>query len=248
VKRIARATAISALLSLFSVASVQAMMPVIDATNLVQNILTALQTISQTEKQVEQYRTQLQQYENDLKNSTNPPGWIWDQAQNTISQLLNTMNALNAYQQQAGGINDYLNNFHGASDYVNDPNAYSDSGLSAMENSRIMASDSEKKADDDLFKATKSQQTSLQNDARTLKRLQTSCQSASGQMEAIQYANQFAGEQANQLLQIRALMIAQQNDIAAHNQAEAVREAQGIAADNVSRAGTIGQHSPSKGW
>jgi P-type conjugative transfer protein TrbJ len=44
-------------------------------------------------------------------------------------------------------------------------------------------------------------------------------------MEALQYANQLAAHQANQLLQIRHLLIAQHNAINAQNQAKADQEA-----------------------
>jgi entry exclusion lipoprotein TrbK len=43
-------------------------------------------------------------------------------------------------------------------------------------------------------------------------------------MQAIQYANQLASQQANQLLQIRGLLIAQQNALATRLQAEADRQ------------------------
>jgi P-type conjugative transfer protein TrbJ len=63
-----------------------------------------------------------------------------------------------------------------------------------------------------------------------LQRLQSSAQGASGQLQAIGYANQLASHQANQLLQIRGLLIAQQNVVATRNKALADREAQQQAA------------------
>ena len=55
--------------------------PVIDGTNLSQNIMTAIESVAQTLKQIEQYRTQLQQYENMLQNTAAPAAYIWAQAQ-----------------------------------------------------------------------------------------------------------------------------------------------------------------------
>ena len=57
-------------------------------------------------------------------------------------------------------------------------------------------------------------------------RLLRNPQSADGQLAAIGYANQLASNQSNQLLQIRSLLITQQNAVASQMQAEADREAQ----------------------
>ncbi|WP_436627462.1 type IV secretion system protein [Bordetella trematum] len=46
--------------------------PVIDGGNLVQNIMSAMEAVAQTAKQIEQYQTQLQQYENMLQNTMAP--------------------------------------------------------------------------------------------------------------------------------------------------------------------------------
>ena len=54
--------------------------PVIDGGNLVQNVMTAIESVAQTLKQIEQYQTQLQQYENMLQNTMAPAAYIWDQA------------------------------------------------------------------------------------------------------------------------------------------------------------------------
>ena len=77
-----------------------------------------------------------------------------------------------------------------------------------------MGSQAQKKATDALFKGLDKQQDTMVADALTLQRLQSSAQGASGQMQALGYANQLLSHQANQLLQIRALLIAQQNMVA----------------------------------
>ncbi|MGB0129579.1 MAG: type IV secretion system protein, partial [Rhodocyclaceae bacterium] len=56
----------------------QAGIPVIDSGNLVQNVMTAVESVAQTLKQIEQYQTQLQQYENMLQNTMAPAAYIWD--------------------------------------------------------------------------------------------------------------------------------------------------------------------------
>ena len=61
--------------------------PVIDSSNLSQNVVTALQSVAMTMKQIDQYRIQLQQYQNMLQNTAAPGTNTWDQAQTTMRQL-----------------------------------------------------------------------------------------------------------------------------------------------------------------
>ena len=60
-------------------------------------------------------------------------------------------------------------------------------------------------------------------------RLQGAAQGATGQLQAIGYANQLASQQANQLLQIRTMLTAQHNAEAARIAAELDAEARGDA-------------------
>ena len=67
-------------------------------------------------------------------------------------------------------------------------------------------------------------------------------------MQAIEAANQLAGAQANQLLQIRGLLIAQQNAAATRAQVVADREAQQAAAAKQIRDGSNVTSSTPKSW
>jgi P-type conjugative transfer protein TrbJ len=116
-----------------------------------------------------------------------------------------------------------------------------------MAENRRLASESQKKANDALFKGLDRQQDALKADARQLERLQSAAQGANGQMQAIGFANQLAAQQANQLLQIRGLMVAQQNAIATRMQVEADREAQQQAAGEALRKGEY-RASPARNW
>jgi type IV secretion system protein TrbJ len=86
------------------------------------------------------------------------------------------------------------------------------------------------------------------NDAARLQQLQSGAQGAQGQVQAIGYANQLASHTANQLLQIRGLLISQQNVIATRNQALANKEAQEAAAAAQLRSGTSFVPSPIKSY
>lgn len=230
----------------------QAGIPVIDGTNLSQNIMTAIESVAQTLKQIEQYSTQLQQYQNQLQNTMAPAAYIWDQAQSTINGLMNATNTLNYYKNQLGSLDSYIGKFQDANYYKGSP-CFSGTGCSAAEwmaikNVQQLASESQKKANDALFKGLDKQQDNLTADAAKLQRLQSSAQGATGQMQAIGYANQLASQQANQLLQIRGLLIAQQNAVATKMQADADKEAQQAAAGATSRESRIERTASPKNW
>lgn len=67
-------------------------------------------------------------------------------------------------------------------------------------------------------------------------------------MQAIGFANQLAANQANQLLQIRGLLIAQQNAATARMQAQADLDAKQQAAHAASTESRIAPTSSPKNW
>lgn len=218
-------------------------LPVIDASNLSQNVVTAIENVAHTAKQIQQYQTQLQQYQNMLQNTTAPAQQIWDSATTTMSQLRSSIDTLNYYKTSLGSIDTYLGKFKDTAAYRGSP-CYSVNGCTpaewaAMRDSERLGSESQKKANDALFKGLDLQQDAMQSDARQLQRLQSAAQGSAGQLEAIGYANQLASHQSNQLLQIRGLLLAQQNAIATRNQALADREAKEAAASTQLRTGSF---------
>lgn len=234
VRFLAAKTALAAVLAGGIITSTHAGIPVIDGGNLTQNVMTAMESVAQTLKQIEQYQTQLQQYENMLQNTVAPAAYIWDQAQATMSRLIEAQNTLAHHQNQLGSLDSYLAKFQDVAYYRSSP-CFNGSGgcteveRAAMEENRRLASESQKKANDALFKTVADQQKALRDDARTLERLQGAAQGAQGQLQAIGYANQLASQQANQLLQIRTMLTAQQNADAARIAAELDADARGDA-------------------
>lgn len=219
---------ISLSISVFSPISL-AGIPVTDEVNLQQNIMTAMEAVAQTAKQIQEYETQLHQYENMLQNSMAPASYIWDQAQTTIRDLTQATNTLSYYQNQLGSLDNYLSKFQDVAYYRSSP-CFSSTGCSkaewaAMDENRRLASESQKKANDALFKSLDLQQKNLKADSQQLQKLQSAAQGADGELAAIGYANQLASNQSNQLLQIRSLLISQQNAVAARMQSDADKEA-----------------------
>lgn len=229
-----RTKALAIALTMTGVTSVYAGIPVIDGANLTQSVVTAIEDVAQTLKQIEQYQTQLQQYENMIQNTIAPAVNVWDKAQSTMSSLRGSIDTLNYYKNNLGSIDNYLDKFKDASYYRSSP-CYTATGCTqaqwdAMKESQHLGSEAQQKATDALFKGLDKQQDAMESDARQLERLQSAAKDAGGQMEAIGYANQLASNQANQLLQIRALLIAQQNVLATREKVIADREAQQQAA------------------
>jgi P-type conjugative transfer protein TrbJ len=212
-----------------------AAMAVIDVANLRQTMLSATENVAQTLKQIEQYRTQLQQYENMLQNTMAPTAYVWDQAVTTMNRLRGAIDTLNYYKNQTGSLDAYLGKFQDLAYYRSSP--CFNVGCSKAEwesmnrNAVQLGSEAQKRANDAMFRGLDRQQEAMEADARQLERLQSGAQGVNGQMQAIGFANQLASQQANQLLQIRALLIAQQNAEATRAQTITDQEARTRAAD-----------------
>jgi P-type conjugative transfer protein TrbJ len=192
-------------------------MPVIDYSNLTQNITTALHQVSAYAQQVQQYQLQLQQYANQVRNTVAPAAQVWQQAQQTMNSVMGTVGVF----QNGSALQGYLNQFQNVNYWLSAPPGnytYQTAGSIAQ-----------KQANDALVKGIVAQQQQIQKDAATLQQLQSQASTSDGQMKALMAANQLAALQQEQLLQIRALLVQEQQALAARGQTlandEAMREA-----------------------
>lgn len=204
-----------------------------DPTNIAQTTISAQQAVEQTARQLQQYQTQLQQLQNQLQNTANPPQFVWDDANTTINNILNTLNTLNTYKDQAGSLGAYLDQFSTANHYQASclgTGGCTSEQIKGMNANQYIGSDSQKTANDNMIRNLDKQQQQLQDDAQNLIRLQQNAQSSTGQMQALQAANQLASNQAVQLMQIRALLVAAHTAEATRAQVIADREAKERAA------------------
>jgi P-type conjugative transfer protein TrbJ len=115
----------------------------------------------------------------------------------------------------------YLNQFQNVNYWLSaSPNSYT---------YQTAGSIAQKQANDAMVKGIIAQQAQIRADAATLERLQSQASTADGQMKALYAANQLAALQQEQLLQIRALLVQEQQVLAARGQTlandEAMREA-----------------------
>ncbi|MDN7454409.1 P-type conjugative transfer protein TrbJ [Burkholderia cenocepacia] len=246
----AKTAALAVMLGVVMSAGAQGI-PVIDATNIAQATVSAIQNVAAVEKQIQQYETQLQQYQNMLQNTLAPAAWVWDQANQTISKLLAAQDVLTQFKSQAGSLDQYLSRYEDVSYYRSSP-CFTSSGCTnaqrqALIDAQANGSSSVKAANDAVLKGVDQQQQTLTADAANLRSLQSQATSATGQMQAIQAANQLASAQANQLLQIRGLLVAQQAAEATRAQVAADREAQQMAASSQFLGGTS-KRSSDKQW
>jgi P-type conjugative transfer protein TrbJ len=191
--------------------------PVIDVSNLAQNLVTALKSVSEYAKQVQQYQLQLQQYEEQVKQGLAPVAYVWQQARQTMGQLQSAY----AFLQGGTGLQQYLGKFQ-------DVNYYENIGPGGWQ-PQTAGSVAQKQTNDAWVRALQAHQQQLQQDATNLERLQTNAESSQGQMQAIQAANQLAALQAKQLMEIQALLVQEQQALAARQQTlandEAMRQA-----------------------
>lgn len=224
---------------------------VFDPTIFGQSVITATEEVSQTLKQIEEYQTQLEQYENQLKNTLAPATYVWDKATGTISKMRGMVDTLNYYKNSMGNLDRYLMKYQDVNFYRNS-SCYRATGCTQAEREELeanlrMVSEAQKRANDGLFKGINQQQDDIEADARQLEILQSDAQGAEGHLQAIQYANQLASAQANQILQMRTILLAQANAIATRNQALADKEAQEAAAGEQLRRSQY-QPSPVVNW
>ena len=218
-------TTLALALSLASIAPAQAGgIPVIDAANLAQTTASAVEEVAQTLKQIEEYALQLKQYEDQLMQAATPD-YIWNDAQNAINGLLHAYDALQGYEKQFGDLDSYISKFENL-DYIKNHPCFTSAGCSDEERAALneiekVANDAQMNSALAAMQVLQENRESLQKDAEYLRDLQGRASTAQGRMEALGYANQLASHQSTQLLQIRGLLLTQQNMVAAQMTKEA---------------------------
>ncbi len=226
--------------------------PVFDLANWLQNGKMALNQVNEYKTQVDQYHNQLQQYQNMVQNTQSLTSFQWDNANGIINNLLEATNTIDYYKQEAGNLQGYLDRYQSQEYYQKTP-CFNGNGLCSAEElkkisqNKLSASVAEKRANDAMLKGIDKQQQSLKDDSERLRTLQSQAQNAQGQKQALQAASQLASNQSHQLLQIRGLLVAQQNAQATKDAAAANKEAIQTAGDERFRAGTLNK-STGKKW
>ncbi|KTD03996.1 conjugal transfer protein TrbJ [Legionella geestiana] len=225
--------------------------PVFDVANWLQNGRMIMTQANEYKTQIDQYKNQVNQYQNMLDNTRSLTSFEWDNANSIINNLLESTNTIDYYKQEAGSLQGYLDRFQ-SQEYYQNTACFNGSGqcsaeeLRKIKQARLASSVAEKRANDAMLKGIDKQQQSLKADSAKLRTLQSQAQSAEGQKQALQAASQLASQQNHQLMQIRGLLMAQQNAQAVKDAASADKEAIQAAGDERFRAGSYHKSSGKK--
>jgi len=187
--------------------------PTVDIAAIAQAILQVMESIQQTTALMDQYQT------HQLRNSMLPPRYLWDEADSTINKLIALQGTLAHYQRQLGGLQAYMDLFQTEANYKSNPcfngtQSCSAADWQAIQKKDQLINESQKSANNDWLKMVKAQQDNLERDAAKLSQLQANAQTATGQMEALSYANQFASQQNHLLMQMHTTLLVQQQALA----------------------------------
>ena len=194
--------------------------------------------VTQISNQVTMITNQIQAYENMVQNTLAPAMYIYDQVQEKMLMLTNISSTIEQYKNQFGDVDSYLSKFRDVNYYRQSPCFKASfkctpEQLQELHDGLNFGSEQQKKSNDSWMKGIEAQQNGINDDVKTLQKLQKQASSAKGQMQALGAANQLASAEINQLMQIREAMLAANTALAARQQAlqdvEAMQKAAGDA-------------------
>lgn len=267
---------IAALLLQPPAARTRAQWVVTDPGNLIQNIISALQTVNSVLKQVQQYKTQLDQYTAQLRDIAAPAVYVWDLVDDTVATAKNVAGTLTNARQLVKTAHASLSQL-GDPDYYRSSPCYNGQELpkyvtaaTAPQNSpqvdvdpsstgcalflaTLQAAQREStqrqyKTNEELLKALDKQQESMDARLKRVQKLVKSSEHADGQLQAVQATNQLASAQIAELMEMRSLLLAQQNLAVEAKRQELEKQA---AAQAAAASFFAGEHKPTpspQGW
>ena len=150
-------------------------------------------------------------------------------------------NKIEYYDDTVRDIHGYLEKFQDVAYYEHSP-CFTDDGCSDAERelveiNRRNASRDQKQANDAMFEMVQKQKEQLRLDSSNLEQERQRASTAKEQKAILAHANQFALEQTKQLMQIRALLVAQQEAVSAEMRKNADEEAkQKVAHKNATKS------------
>lgn len=224
---------------LASTASDAGGIPVADGLNLNQNIVTAANNVRQVLQQVQQYRLQLEQYQTQYEQykmqvqeakSWAEAKYTWENVQDVLDDLNDITNKIEYYDDTVRDIHGYLEKFQDVAYYEHSPcftaEGCSDAEREVMEENKRKSSENQNEANKAMFEMIQKQKEQLRLDSSSLEQERQRASTAKDQKAILAHANQFALEQTKQLMQIRALLVAQQEAVSNGMLRKADEEAQ----------------------
>jgi P-type conjugative transfer protein TrbJ len=183
-------------------------------TTATQNVAQTLKQIDQYVKQVQAYETQLMQYAQQIKDATLPVSQVWNQAQGTMRDMMSLVN-----QAQGGQMLAYLQQYRDLNGWLSSNGGYYNPAAIQQGYALQMSTN------DTALQVAQAQRAALMADVQRFQGLQGQAASADGANKLLSYANQIAAEQAQQLMQMRALCNQMLEEAAARDAALANRQA-----------------------
>jgi P-type conjugative transfer protein TrbJ len=182
-------------------------------TSATQNVASVLKQVDQYAEQVRQYQTQLQQYAQQLKDAALPVTQAWNQAQQTMGNMMSLVN-----QAQGGQMLAYLQQYKDLNGWLSSNGYYNPN---AIQQGYAL----QKSTNDTALQMAQAQRAALLNDVQRFQGLENAAGSADGADKLLSYANQIAAEQTQQLMQMRALCNQMLEEAAARDAVLANRQA-----------------------
>jgi P-type conjugative transfer protein TrbJ len=158
-------------------------------------------------KQVQQYEMQIQQYQNMLKNTTQIPQQMFDNALSTVRNVEGVMNSTTNIRYMMGDLDNQFRSYY--------PDVYQQmTSLQGISPQQVLLQDyarSRQAYDSALsaLKAAQMQSSDLQNDQFRMDFAGSSLVGANGHLDAIQAAGEYAQMTAQQLMKMRQLAMVQ---------------------------------------
>lgn len=220
--------------------------PVADGVNLIENAISAIQSVQQTIRQARMLENQVREIQ-----SWDPNMYTWESVQDVLDNLTNITRKVEYFDNTVRDINAYLEKFQDIAYYEKSPcftnQGCSDAEREVMEENKRKASENQKEANRATFEMLQVQKDRLQADARSLEEQRLYASSAKDQKAILAHANQFALDQSKQLMQIRALLVAQQEAVTAEMLKKSDEESKKSAASKNFLKGKFVE-STKRGW
>lgn len=162
-------------------------------------LLNHAELVSQYLQQVQQYQTQLQQWQNEIKQAAMLPQQTFSQVEAQLVGLQSVVQGGNALSYAMANMDSQFTSRFASLGYqpgTSYAQRYATWSKTAMDTTQK------------TLDAAHYQNQQVATQAALLQQLQQDAKSADGQEKAIQTGNEIAAEEANQLLQLRELMMA----------------------------------------
>lgn len=199
---------------------------VFDGINSSQTTVSAIENVAQTIKMAQQFKTQIQQWNDQRKNSANSSNYIWDKSDSTMEKILKTVDAVSP-MLQGQGLDKYLEGYKTLRQYTSaeQRECFKNAACVAAHAAEIMEAQGQRstqqaQANQAAMRSVVNQQQQIIQDAKNLRQLQRTAQTAEGRKAAIDAANMLASAQVDNLLKVREILNTQQQMQAAQAQAQ----------------------------